>query len=194
MKEAWQVHCPFAAKFVLLALADHANTEREAWPSIGSISKKCSMSRRTVVTHLGKLLEAGHITIKQKGGGKLATRYVVKPAVQGLHRCAVCTTPVRVLHGGLCEICTAPVRDLHPNPNGTPIEPKENLPVSLSLSAGAKPRKQNNSKPSGIGRSNSSALTPLERKIRRMLDIVNPTPEQFAEFKRLQAELEERNS
>lgn len=53
------------AKFVLLALADHANDEGEAaYPSITILCKKTSMSRSTVCNALNALRTSGFTTFK----------------------------------------------------------------------------------------------------------------------------------
>ena len=70
-------------KLVLIALASHADNEKqEAWPSVETLEKKTSMSRRTIQRSLRKLEQLGYI--------KDVTRYyesegpVVLPSQTGL--------------------------------------------------------------------------------------------------------------
>jgi len=53
-----------AALLVLLALADYANRQGEAWPKIGSLAHKARMSRRYCTALLQQLAESGEITIE----------------------------------------------------------------------------------------------------------------------------------
>ena len=61
---AWAFHIDTESpisKLVLLRLADHANADNEAWPSIASIARDTCLSERAVRCHLRKLEEAGII-------------------------------------------------------------------------------------------------------------------------------------
>jgi hypothetical protein len=58
MTAAWSVDCEPSQKLILLALADHANDETwKAWPSLGHLSKKTGLNRRTVSRCIEQLLE-----------------------------------------------------------------------------------------------------------------------------------------
>lgn len=48
-------------KLVLVALANHANTNGEAWPSICQLSECTSLDRKTVMKSIGVLVECGLI-------------------------------------------------------------------------------------------------------------------------------------
>ena len=50
---------PMGQKMLLLALCDHANDEGVCYPSQERLAAKCSMARRTVVSHLQWLEERG---------------------------------------------------------------------------------------------------------------------------------------
>lgn len=62
-----------ADKLVLLALADHANDEGHAWPSVETLAKKSSTSRRTVLRILKELESSGWLT-RQKRNRKNGSR------------------------------------------------------------------------------------------------------------------------
>ena len=52
----------------LLALADHANDEGVCWPSVGTLAKKCRVSKRQCQRLLEKLREDGEIEAQQRPG------------------------------------------------------------------------------------------------------------------------------
>lgn len=62
---------------VLLALADFANTEGHAWPSMETLAAKCSRSEQTVREAVQRLARAGHITRTAREGRP--SLYVVHP-------------------------------------------------------------------------------------------------------------------
>lgn len=68
MTLVWDLDLSASQKIVLLALADCANDEGQAWPGITSLRQKCSKSERTVQTMLADLEAAGHITRHQVPG------------------------------------------------------------------------------------------------------------------------------
>lgn len=59
MSIAWDMGLPMGQKMLLLALCDHANDEGVCYPSQERLAAKCSMARRTVVSHLQWLEERG---------------------------------------------------------------------------------------------------------------------------------------
>lgn len=59
MSLVWQTKLKGATKMLLLALADSANDEGVTWPSLNTLAKKCSISRREVCRSLRELIEIG---------------------------------------------------------------------------------------------------------------------------------------
>jgi hypothetical protein len=57
MTTVWNLDLHHTEKFVLLALADNANDEGNCYPSIATITKKCSLSEPTVHRSIKKLVE-----------------------------------------------------------------------------------------------------------------------------------------
>lgn len=47
------------AKLILSVIADHANKYGQCWPSVATIARRASLTRRTVQRHLAALLERG---------------------------------------------------------------------------------------------------------------------------------------
>lgn len=77
MSEVWSINLPDSQKIVLLALADCANDEGICWPSIASLTRKCSKGERTIQGVIIQLVEAGHLSrVEVIGKG---CRYVVHP-------------------------------------------------------------------------------------------------------------------
>lgn len=63
---------------LLLALADNANDQAIAWPSIPTLARKTRTSERTVHRAIARLAAAGHITVTGKAG--TANRYRINTA------------------------------------------------------------------------------------------------------------------
>lgn len=68
MTQVWDIVLPDSQKIVLLALADCANDEGTAWPSMASLTRKCSKGERTVQGVIKQLVEAGHLTREERTG------------------------------------------------------------------------------------------------------------------------------
>jgi hypothetical protein len=65
------------ALLLLLAIADNANDEQIAWPSIITLSKKIRMSHRFTRLMVRKLAQSGELEILEEGGGHRSTRYKI---------------------------------------------------------------------------------------------------------------------
>lgn len=65
-------------KFVLLSLADQANDRGEAFPSVSTIARRCSMTERTVFRLIAGLAEKGMVSVVSGGVGK-SNRYCLTP-------------------------------------------------------------------------------------------------------------------
>ncbi|HEY7823045.1 MAG TPA: helix-turn-helix domain-containing protein [Acidimicrobiia bacterium] len=63
LKWAWEQDCPNAtSKLVLMALADHANSDGECWPSMKRVAELTGISSRQVSTHIVTLEGLGYVT------------------------------------------------------------------------------------------------------------------------------------
>jgi hypothetical protein len=67
---AWSAPTESTRKLVLLALADHANRDGVAWPSLRRIAARTGLSERTVQYALRDLQEEGHIRRVRKPGAR----------------------------------------------------------------------------------------------------------------------------
>jgi DNA-binding transcriptional MocR family regulator len=65
-------------RLILLAIAEHANEQGEAWPSLERLATFTNESRRTVCKNLAKLKTSGEIEISTGGGKGKSNRYRIK--------------------------------------------------------------------------------------------------------------------
>lgn len=63
---------------MLLAIADNANDEGVAWPSVPMLARKCRMTPRNVNLILAELRRGGEITIEQNAGPKGTNLYTIR--------------------------------------------------------------------------------------------------------------------
>jgi hypothetical protein len=61
---------PSSLKFVLVSLGDNAQHDGLAWPSIAALCQKTGQDRKTVISALGRLEQAGYLTDTGKRTGK----------------------------------------------------------------------------------------------------------------------------
>lgn len=66
-------------KLVLLKLCDNANDDGECWPSFASIASQCEMSRRSVINHIGALVDSGFLSVESrfKAGEQTSNMYKI---------------------------------------------------------------------------------------------------------------------
>lgn len=124
MSLVWQLDLPDSQKIVLLALADSANDEGHCWPSMRSLSLKCSKGERTIQGVIKQLCEAGHLTRREVLGK--GCNYTVHP------------------RSGCAPAETAPTpAEVAPHPRSgcgqTVIEPSKNRKSAAPKRAAVKP-------------------------------------------------------
>lgn len=113
MTAVWEVDLPASQKIVLLALADCANDEGVAWPSIATIAKKASKSERTVQAMVADLEKAGHLKREQSPGK--GCRYFIHPRKS--------ITPAK---SAPVQVSQEPPQNLHPTPAKSAPKPSKN--------------------------------------------------------------------
>lgn len=106
-----------SAKLVLLAIADHADDNGKAWPSIAGLAAKCEMSKRTVIRTIQTLVSDGFLTAKKSHGR--TTQYTVK-LVTPCHQCHHDTSDIGGKSG---DILTKSGDTMSPEPS----EPSRNI-------------------------------------------------------------------
>src|SRR3990167_3409781 len=75
---AWQVEIGGVAKFVLVALADHADDKGICWPGARGLAAKCGVTERTIRANLKQLAEQGLIEAEERkrdDGSQASNRY-----------------------------------------------------------------------------------------------------------------------
>lgn len=103
MTIVWTTEIPATEKLVLLALADNANDEGDCYPSISTISRKCSLSERAIHYAMNRLAVMGHISKNQRPG---------RSTLYSVHPCTKCTpAPNAPLHQ-----MQTPLHQMHPTP------------------------------------------------------------------------------
>jgi hypothetical protein len=142
MKAVWNTPMKsHTGKLILLAIADNMrHVDDFAFPSLPTLARKCSLSRRSVITQLGILEDLGYLTTDRGGekSGKV-NRYRVNVVnllpdpVKQVHpspREAASPLPVREVHppreldaAEPVKLLHEPVKLLHPNPYNRKEEP-----------------------------------------------------------------------
>lgn len=82
MDITWDMPIPSGPKMVLLSLCDNANDQGECYPSIAKIAKRCSMSERSVFSHIDWLEQRKALYRENRKG---------RSSVYHLSPCKFCT-------------------------------------------------------------------------------------------------------
>jgi hypothetical protein len=107
MSQVWEVALPAFDKLVLLALADCANDEGLAWPSIATLKRKTGASERTIYRAIAGMESLGVLTMERVIGK--GNRYHITPAA------------------------VAPLPDRHPCQRGsTPLPDRQKTPATVA--------------------------------------------------------------
>jgi hypothetical protein len=67
------------ARLVMLALADRADDDGLAWPSIDDLCERTQLSPRAVQKGIAKLVEIGELQVESGGGRRVRNRYRIVP-------------------------------------------------------------------------------------------------------------------
>lgn len=67
------------ARLVMLALADRADDDGRAWPSIDDLSERTRLSPRAVQKGIAALVEMGELEVEPGGGRRVRNRYRIIP-------------------------------------------------------------------------------------------------------------------
>lgn len=128
MTLVWDLKIPAKDKLILLALADCANDEGLAWPSIATMARKCGCDERTVQRNLRTLEEAGFIRREEVPGR--GNRYHVLPR-QIVTR--VRKSPVTKTAKTPGKLPPKPSRTVNNKPEGAHALPDGWMPVVFGL-------------------------------------------------------------
>lgn len=132
MSQVWDLALPAFEKLVLLALADCANDEGLAWPSIATLKRKSGAGERTIYRAIAAMETLGVLSIERVTGK--GNRYTITPA-------AVTPLPVR-----------------HPCRNGTtPLPVRQQTPAAVAPNPSV-----NRKEPSEVKSADADRLTPAD--------------------------------
>lgn len=136
---AWQTNLPPMERFILVAMADHANTDGIAWPSVARLSERTGATERTIYRAMKVLRDEGHLTQVSPPRAQMTARYKVHPCQD------VSPDTVSALTEG-----QRPLPDSHPTPDTLSVDPCHSVsqtviepPLNLQepASPAAKPKK-----------------------------------------------------
>jgi DNA-binding transcriptional ArsR family regulator len=121
MTLAWKSDIASGPKMVLLSLCDNANDQGECYPSIATISQRCSMSERTVQRHIADLQKLKIVRGVERSG---------RSTIYHIDARKICTpadlSPPQICHPTPADLSPPPPQICHPTPaNLTPITVNE---------------------------------------------------------------------
>jgi hypothetical protein len=132
MSQVWDLALPAFEKLVLLALADCANDEGLAWPSIATLKRKSGAGERTIYRAIVSLETLGVLSIERIIGK--GNKYTITPAT------------------------VAPLPDRHPCRKGTPPLPeRQRTPATVAPNPSL-----NRKEPSEVKSASADRLTPSD--------------------------------
>lgn len=162
---AFDVPCGSATrKLVLLKLADNANDQGEAFPSIPTIARQCELSEREVIRTIHELESLGLVRVVRTAGRR--NRYHLL-----MNQCTTVTrdreSPVTVSH---------PTRDREsplPPPSTPPIQERSiNGQEEEKNRAKREPKRAEQSPPPPPPPPPPKAFTPLPDEVRRLAELM----------------------
>ena len=89
---------------VLLAIADFADDDGRAWPSVCTLAKKARLSERETQYVLRQLEEMGELRVLHNEGPKGCNLYQIQEGVQLLQGCNPCTGAISNRGGAISRI------------------------------------------------------------------------------------------
>ena len=93
MAEVWEYATELAETplLMLLAVADHCNDDRIAWPSVARLAAKCRVGERQAQYLLRTLEQRGYLQVKRGVGRKHTSTYRIAPRETWEKGAADCT-------------------------------------------------------------------------------------------------------
>lgn len=125
MAEAWEFSRHSGTHLLmLLAIADFADDDGRAYPSVASLARKCRMKPRNAQTLLASLRESGELVIRNGEGPKGTNLYRIPP----LQRIAPLqdSAPLQGIARRGAKACAKPLQGIAPKPSVNHQEPSTN--------------------------------------------------------------------
>jgi hypothetical protein len=125
---------------MLIAIADFADDDGRAYPSVASLARKCRMKPRNAQTILAGLRESGELVVRL-GEGPRGTNLYRIPPLQELAPLQD-SAPTQGLARGGAKACAIPLQGIAPKPSVNHQEPsththrrrKSSIPIDFSIS------------------------------------------------------------
>lgn len=129
MSLVWELDLPQSDKMVLLVIADHASDDgTNAYPSVGTIARKSSMSERTVQRSLVRLEQLRLVSISRQTGGPSYIDPSRKPNAYTINGATIS----HLLDSRDDKVSPLPPSPSHPSP--VTMSPKPSIEPSLEPS------------------------------------------------------------
>jgi hypothetical protein len=138
-KLVWQYSkARLGARLVLLAIADHADANKSAYPSVATLMRETTMSERAVHDAIQVLRKLGELSIRANEGPRGVNIYTINisitpaisaPPLQNPQGADSDTKGCRKRQGGVQKTTVTPAISA-PKPSRTTKEPSKNLPAS----------------------------------------------------------------
>lgn len=131
MAEVWEFSQHSGTHLLLLlAIADFADDNGRAYPSVASLARKCRMKPRNAQTLLASLRESGELVIRNGEGPKGTNLYRIQP----LQKLAPLqdSAPLQGIARGGAKACANPLQGIAPKPSMNHQEPLNIRPLQDS--------------------------------------------------------------
>ncbi len=127
MTEAWKTALKTHPKMVLLAMCDNASEQGSCYPSISSISERCSMSERGVQSQVNFLIKKGYLE-RQERKGRSNLFYITNPCTWQPNPRTPCTPAPHAPPQLTTK--TPAAHDITPAPHAPPPAPR--APITIT--------------------------------------------------------------
>ena len=122
MAKVWEFSaCAGTDLLALLAIADFADDEGNAYPAVRTLATKCRLGTRQMHYILANLQRCGELNVRIGGGPKGTNRYRISVPQQGVQHSAGVQSTAGVQHSAPPPAlqCTKPLHHSAPKPSGT---------------------------------------------------------------------------